>query len=778
MKILMVIFCMFLTIQLSICQSIDKWHDYLSYNNCFTIDESGGNVYGVCSTGIIRANTTSGTTDVFSKVNGLSDVSITAFLALEGSDFIVGYENGNIDLYYNNRFTNVFDIKNKSIVGSKNICSFSRINSLIYICTKFGVVVYDIVKQEVKDTWNFGYEVDGLVLYNGKFVIATKKGLLQSDKDNPMISYEASWSIFSEDSNPYVSIKILNNRLIAVRNTSIYDILYYSDERWNTLETLSNFSDLKVSKDKLLVISNSKIEVYSSELELLSTKNGIVYESSDVTTSNFTSANYSTDNHLWFTDTYLGLLKCDDYDVSYTPNCPSSNDCYQVSFLDNKLVVCAGGRTSGLNSLWRAAGVYFYDNNWRYLDASNTKLFSGMFDIISVCANPKDSSQMFFSSWGCGVFEVKDTVKIRYDQNNSTLKTIEWAGENYIRVGGSLMDEDGNLFINNSYVNNGLAVRTKNGDWLAYNYPGIYTGWLGNIIQDPNSKYIWFNKRVAEKGDGLFVFDINKTINDPSDDRYRGPMDKGQDIDNRNAGALKLMDQNGEVVTQTVYSYVFDKDGYLWVGTDKGVLVNYRPVYVFDDPQPIFNRIQIPRNDGTDNVDYLLENESITAIAIDGANRKWIGTLSSGVYLISEDGTKTICNFNEDNSPLISNSINSITINPSTGEVFIATTKGLVSFEGEAIEGKKSLSGIYAYPNPVRPDYHGNIKITGLMSDCIVKITDLNGHLVCETTSLGGNAIWDGRNAWGQEVKSGIYLAYVTDEKGENVAIVKIMIIR
>jgi hypothetical protein len=221
-----------------------------------------------------------------------------------------------------------------------------------------------------------------------------------------------------------------------------------------------------------------------------------------------------------------------------------------------------------------------------------------------------------------------------------------------------------------------------------------------------------------------------------------------------------------------------DKNGYIWLGTDKGILVYYRPWAIFSEQHPVASRIKIPRNDGTNFIDYLLEKEKISAIAVDGANRKWIGTEDSGVYLVSEDGLKTYQTFNIKNSPLPSNTITSLAITPHTGEVFIGTAKGIVSYKARATEGNEEFSKVYAYPNPVREDYSGEITITGLVQNSIVKITTVSGKLVHETISLGGVAYWDGTNFSGNKVKSGVYIVYVSSTDGSQSAVAKVLIIR
>jgi len=220
----------------------------------------------------------------------------------------------------------------------------------------------------------------------------------------------------------------------------------------------------------------------------------------------------------------------------------------------------------------------------------------------------------------------------------------------------------------------------------------------------------------------------------------------------------------------------FDRDGYLWVGTNEGVLISYNPERIFDTGF-YAQRIKIP-----DVIEefavFLLEQEVITSIVVDGGNRKWFGTARSGIYLQSADGTKQIAHFDTENSPLPSNNVQHLALHPKTGELFIATDKGLVSYRTDSTEPEKVFGKVYAFPNPVRPEYQGDITITGLVEETIVKITDVAGNLVFETRSQGGQATWNGKNFNGERVSTGVYLFFCTSSKGEQSAVGKILFVK
>jgi ligand-binding sensor domain-containing protein len=239
-----------------------------------------------------------------------------------------------------------------------------------------------------------------------------------------------------------------------------------------------------------------------------------------------------------------------------------------------------------------------------------------------------------------------------------------------------------------------------------------------------------------------------------------------------NTKKLSTVPGNGNLPSANIYCLAEDKDGDIWVGTDKGIAVFYSPDNILNggDAQQIFveedNKTQI-----------LLETELISAIAVDGGNQKWIGTRSNGIYLFSSDGQKQIHHFTDDNSPLFSNSILDIEIDGKTGEVFIATEKGMVSFQNTIIEPFEKFEEVYCYPNPVKPDYSGPVLIHGMMDNAVVKIVDVAGNLVYETTANGGQAIWYTKNLKGSRVSSGVYAVLAATKDGAQKTVTKILVI-
>jgi ligand-binding sensor domain-containing protein len=326
---------------------------------------------------------------------------------------------------------------------------------------------------------------------------------------------------------------------------------------------------------------------------------------------------------------------------------------------------------------------------------------------------------------------------------------------NDIRSQGLDFDNSGNLWIANSGTTKPLAVYTVDKKWKSFTFENIA---LPNVLQlmVASSGQKWL---VVERN-GMIVYDDAGTPENETDDKVKN---------------LKFEAGKGGIPGSDVFCMAEDRNGEIWLGTDKGVGVFYAPQTVFDESAQDAQPIKISQ-DGY--VQFLLESEKVTAIAVDNANRKWVGTANTGVYLMSSDGTQQLKHFTEENSPLISNGITAINILETTGEVFFGTEKGIISYKDVATEGFSECKDVLVYPNPVRENYSGPIAIRSVVLDAIVKITDATGALVFETKAYGGQAIWDGTNFKGEKVATGIYFAFASNADGSKGCNAKILVIR
>ena len=323
----------------------------------------------------------------------------------------------------------------------------------------------------------------------------------------------------------------------------------------------------------------------------------------------------------------------------------------------------------------------------------------------------------------------------------------------YVRVSGLDFDAAGNLWTVSAGVNDVIQVLQPDGNWVTLrDLPISYSPTTGSLLFLSNGLLVANIPRASNAG--IFIMDNNGTL-DASDDTY-------------NLYSTLVSTQGEALSASEFYCITEDKMGSLWVGTNIGPVIGYNTSDGYR-----FNRIVL-----FDESDYLLNGERVNCIAVDGGNRKWIGTQNSGVFLVSEDGTEVLENFTTENSPLFSDCIQSIAIHPQTGEVFIGTDKGIISYQGDATEGSEDYTSVHAYPNPVRPDFDDKVIITGLMDQSEVKITDLAGNLIYRSTCIGGQLTWDCRNAQGRRVATGVYLVLAATPDAKESVVTKIMVVK
>ncbi|MGQ0828307.1 MAG: type IX secretion system anionic LPS delivery protein PorZ [Bacteroidota bacterium] len=772
-------FTLFLLIHPVIAQevAIGQWKDHLSYKTAISVTEGNGKVYCATTSGVFVLNKSDNSMERLTKVNALSDVEATVLnFNKYNNTLLIAYKNANLDILHNDVTTNIGDIKRKSIIGNKSINNIHFINQYAYLSCGFGIVVVDMDKYEVKDTYYIGpngnsINVRDITSDDTYIYAATDMGIYRALKSNPNLANYTAWvkmgglpngiynTITSFDGKIYTNL----SRSLMVNGYNEDTIYVYDNTAWSHFPQPFGYMVLtiKSSGNKLVKVENWRVGTYDTNLNKL------------VEVSNY-YGNFPTpkkavldnSNTLWIADDKHSLVSWNagQYSSNY-PNGPTSTNISAMSIEGDNLWVAPGGINISWQNLLFTHGLYSYnEGQW-----SNTKgnypsvvNLDTAFDIVNVLVDPNDFRRVYAASWGEGVIELYNGVPVKqYNNTNSSLQTvIDPTDAKYIPIWvyGLDIDESRNLWVTNSGpgVSSALSVKKLNGSWQALNFSSfIGSGpYLGQILIDKfDQKWI-----VLARGNGILVY-AGGTLAAPN-----------------SSNTKKLTSETGKGALPSigVYCLAEDLDGEIWVGTDKGIAVFYSPENVFNGQNFDSQQILLEQ-DG--HVQILLETELVQTIAVDGANRKWIGTANSGVFLMSPDGTKQIAHFDENNSPLFSNDVKSIAINQRTGEVYFGTSKGIISFRGTATEGFEDFTDVYAFPNPVKPNYDGPIAIKGLINNTTLKITDISGTLVYETKSEGGQALWYGKNFKNEKVSSGVYLVFCTGPDGTKKMVTKILLI-
>lgn len=458
------------------------------------------------------------------------------------------------------------------------------------------------------------------------------------------------------------------------------------------------------------------------------------------------------------------------------PDSPAHNWSYKLNMIGNRLLVAAGHFYFTKVSDYAGCAMKYEDGKWTTFDADGPVEAVGEFvyrNVSDVVQDPNDPEHHFLGTARSGIYEFRDYKFVKnYTYTNSALTSILPDNKNancYVRVTALNYDKQGNLWMCNNQTETVVKILKPDGEWVQYHYDEIAMKPTWDNTYFDSRGLAWLNCRrtTNEYGaSGMLVINTNGTIDDTGDDSHRF--------------ISTFSNQDGTSYTPDLwYGMTEDLQGTIWFGNTHGIFTTT----IADNPFASdfrLTQIKVPRNDGSDLADYLMSNVPVRCIRIDGANRKWIGTLNNGVYLLSADGLETIHHFTEDNSPLISDAINDIAINAETGEVFIATASGLCSFKGDATEAEETLAknALKVFPNPVRPEYAGDVHVTGLAFNTDVKIANAAGKLVYEGISNGGRFDWNCCYKTGKRVASGVYYILCTDEEGKKGACAKVVIVK
>jgi len=739
---------------------VGTWSDHLTYTTANALAMGTKEVYASTGSSIIVYNREFDELRKLSRINGLTETGISTICWSEEKDaLIIAYSTTNLDLIINNTIYNIPDIRRKYIPGKKEINRIRTNGNYAYLACSFGIVVIDLARREIYDTWKPGNgmetaEVWDLAFGTGKIYAATGMGLFSAGLTDPGLSYFGNWSAETRLPNPngkYTSVMFSGNRLYVNRSGLNFtgDSIYVIDTNCSLFSYQPGLFTRSIdpAPDGFTVSSKGLVRSFSIDGIPGGTVASYPWGSPDISMATADNAN------IWIADLGSGLVRVQnmtDISVLTLPG-PGSNDAIHVTSVDGKTIICGGGVDAAWNNLWKELQISVHDNN------SWNNIFSEtLFDPMRAVIDPLNTNHFFVSTWGSGLLEYDNNQLINhYNDANSPLQTII-PGKPYVRICGMAIDKDRNLWITQTEVPGSIKILKPDGSWIV-NPVTIDIPSVGDlIITQTGHKWI-----VIPRGNGLFILDDNDT-----------PDYFGDDV----SGRMAVTDSENKVFS-FVTCIAEDLDGNIWVGTDQGPLIYYNPEKVFNDDLKAF-RIKIPRNDGSGLADYMLGTETITSISVDGANRKWIGTASSGAYLLSPDGTSQIRNYNEANSPLFSNSITSISVDDKSGNVWFATAKGVQSVRGDATAGAEKFSEVYAFPNPVREDYYGNLTITGLMRETQIRITDISGNLVFKTVSDGGQATWDLKTYNGERVATGVYMVFCASSDGSGSCVIKVLVIK
>jgi len=728
---------------------IGQWSEHLPYNVGSTVTQSPTRIYygtEFALMSILKEDTSQ--VEFFSKVDGLSDVGPSWIKYHEGlKTLLIGYANGNIDLLDSNGITNINDIlRNSSIQGDKRINHIYFDDGILaYLSTPFGLVVLDLVTNQFRSTIFTNSPVHGFTIFQNKYYLSSDIGLFVYDPlSGSIIEDFSQWERVSvpgfQEIYSSEALAVFHNVLYFGANGDLYR-LDQLDSAWYHLNAYK-VEFISAEGNQLMVGMGCGDECLGRVLFF--TEGSFWHENGIQCVARPLYAIEDERGRIWYADRFNDIRVAQNH---FTPcdllqfDTPFSGNVSELEVKDGILYVATGGVTESYGYQGNKDGFYTFDRiSWTtYNQFNNAELAATELEnFFRILPHPTQHKVYVGSYWG-GLLEYDYEHFFVYDDTNSSLQGAVGDGARE-RVSGLAFDETENLWVTNYLAPRPLSVLKTDGTWKSFDFPCSSITNVSQIAIDHRG-FKWIV--LYSKNASLIVYDDAGTIDDESDDR-----------------CVQLSSSNTAIPSNSANCVAVDLEGDIWVGTAEG------PV-VFDGGADIFgghqgSRIKVEQDDV---LNYLLGEETVYTIAVDGANRKWFGT-GSGVFVQSPAGNEEVASYTTSNSPLLDNRIIDIAIDQYNGVVYIATDGGIMAVRTDAIAGGilEHSQNVYSYPNPVRPDYDGPIAIRGLIRDAVVKITDIRGQVLFETRALGGQAIWDGKDLNGEQAATGVYLVFSSGE--------------
>lgn len=727
--------------------AIGDWRSHLPYTFAVSVTQSDEAIYFAGTESVFSLNKNDNSIELFNKVTGLSDAGIQRInFNTHNNTLLIAYSNSNMDLVLaDNSVINISAIKDEGITGDSKIYHIRFQEQFAWLSTGFGIVKLDTENAEIRFTTFTNLQVNSTAIYEDFIYASTEDGLYRTSLNTTEL-YQANFANWEKIDDTYglpsAYYSNVNEAFSGKLYADVNDTLFvYDGSEWAFFYHEDRaIASLNGGVTKLIAARNGsgdRVNLIALDGTAQSISNGNLVGST-------AEAVQDANGVVWIADRFRGAGSFDTATGSpqeYDVDGPQSSSVGEIVVHEGEVWVAA----TSVKPLWqrrnKSDGFYQYaQNEWsNYRPESFPDLGQRNYlDFVSIAVRPGDG-HVFAGSYTGGLLEFDGTEMTYYNDNNSPLKRP--IGDEFsVRVAGLTFDRNDNLWMTNYASPTPIAVLEPDGTWHTFT-PSLSYSFPTQIAVDFNG-YKWFAS--GQSADGFLVFDDGGTFNDTNDDRY------------------KVINKNNSVMeSDAVKSLALDLDGNMWVGTGKGLVVFECTGQIFDDGcagrKPVFE-------EGEDD-EYLFKDIAINTIAIDGANQKWVGT-DVGLFLLDEDVEEELLEFNIQNSPIFSNEIIDVAIDGNTGEVFIGTGKGIISYRAEATDGANFFSNVYAFPNPVRPDYEGVIAIKGLVENANIKVTDVSGTLVYETTALGGQAVWDGNDYNGRRAASGVYIVYATSRDG------------
>lgn len=714
------------------------WRSHFNYQQTSLVERTTNNVFAATSHGLLYYDPQDQSVNKLSKVDGLNDVGISAMAFDQDEEYLVlGYQNGNVDLINSDGITNLPILYNSGTTEDKHINHIDFHDGNIHLSTNFGMLILTVENTVQEAYLNLGetgetIKINASLVSNDKLYLATEDGILEGQINSGINLQDFNnWERFSGSLVEFLDL----NSIVAghgnIYTASVSGLFKLNDNNWSgipiTLQPGETILKIKSGEEAPIVLTSQRILLLSSD-DSFST----VDRPDDANILDI----YQEDNNLfWYADESKGLSRLQQGTADHIVLDGPSTQLVRLK-IDNDHVYAFPQLNTNYNSTVSNGMGYsvFMDGRWQIIGPENLDDFSNITDVVTI------DNEIFLTSFGNGIINLS-TGEVT-DRTNSPLVENESDTGNTL-VSGILEDNEENIWITN-FSNNSLLKWDGADGWVPYDFGSSASSEpVKSGINQSNQ--IWMTLGLQD-GRGLLGFDITSETY-----RYVSAVATGLPSDQ-------------------VYDLAFGKQDEIWLATDQGLA--YFPFsfgviedHTIDVSLPVFEE------------SILFENKPVYALAVDGGNRIWIGT-DDGLWLFSENIQELVYHFDVENSPLPSNKIVDLEIDPNTGELFVLTDKGLVSYRTNATEGSNRHQNVEIYPNPVLPDFTGWVGFSGLAENVRLKVTTISGKLVREINAFGGGASWDVNDYNGRRVDSGVYLVFSASSDGSETFVGKVAILK
>lgn len=753
-------------------QNLGDWQVYPSYSTVNGIGLSGETIYGATLGGIFQVSANE-VAQTYTTLDGLYRSDPTAVIYDDEYERVIaGYIDGTIDVLNpeTGEVERLEDIQRVTRFNTKRVNAFDIYQGKLYVSSGFGVVVYNLDNLLVENSYlslgNFttGAPVQNLDIADGQIFVATSEGVAVGDLNENLVE-RSNWANYSEnDGLPGIMIQDVlsfNDELYSLAADTVY---IFENQGWVPSSAFTGLNAVAMSRDEnsryLAVAGENTVRVLDEEANTNLNHTNI---SSSISTLMI------SESGLYVGTRNEGIIEIHKTTVGrqqFLPTGPYLNFFSEMVTVEDRILAVSTNAFPQSDPFNPIRGYYIYeDMMWENYNINtsqelNEEGFSGAYSVAYT------EDYYYVGSWGNGIARHSrsdDNIQV-YNTANSNL--TGWRdGPNYLVVGGLAADSEGNMWMVSSDSEFPFNVQPAGSDeWISFRGEPIGARTYFDIFIDSfDQKWIPLIDNLSSGvGTGLMVM---KTGNP-------------EDADDDTFVRLSESETNGNLPNSTINAIIQDANDEVWIGTDRGIARFIFPELLVDGG-PNERRAQwLINEDTTATSRFLLRDVNVSAMAVDGANQKWIGSENQGIWVLNEEGSAIVDRFTSENSPLISNSINDISIIGETGEVLISTDLGLVSYNAIAQAPEEKMSELKVFPNPFNYDRHNQVVVEGLSEITTIKILGIDGVVVNEVQGRGGRISWDGRDYNGNRLGSGVYFVVAYEDDGSEKGIGKVVIIR